>query len=59
MSSTLFSIYLNDLAVEINNLNAGVDTADSSVSTQYADDIDHVVPSENKLKIMLKTLADW
>ena len=31
MSTTLFSIYVNDLATEINNLQAGVDIIDLNI----------------------------
>ena len=40
MSPTLFSIYVNDLATEINNLQAGVDINDLNIGIlSYADDI--------------------
>jgi hypothetical protein len=60
LSPTLFSIYLNDLAREINDLNAGVDVNGTCISILlYADDIVLLAPSEDKLQSMLNTLTLW
>ena len=58
--STLFSVFLNDLATEIKKLNVGVDTSDGTVSILlYADDIALIAPSEKNLQKMLDTLSAW
>ena len=60
LSPTLFSVFLNDLATEIKNLNAGVDTSDGTVGILlYADDIALIAPSEKNLQKMLDTLFAW
>jgi hypothetical protein len=60
LSPTLFSIYMNDLAREINGLNAGIEVNGKCVGILlYADDIALVAPSEFKLQQMLNTLSLW
>ena len=57
MSTTLFSIYVNDLAPEINNLQAGIDINDLNIGiVLYADDIVLISDTENGLQSMLEKL---
>ena len=61
ISPTLFSIYINALAVELNNLNCGVslqETLNISVLL-YADDIAILAETEAGMQTMLNTLDDW
>ena len=51
LSPTLFSLYLNELAIEIKELNAGIYVNSQNVGILlYADDIVLVAPSEVKLQ---------
>ncbi len=61
LSTTLFSIFLNDLAVEIKNLNVGIDiTPETQVSLlMYADDIVLLAENPDNLQKMLDNLHDW
>ena len=60
MSPTLFSIYVNDLANEINNMHCGVDIDGLNVSIQlHADDIVLLSNSEINLQSMLDKLNHW
>ena len=61
ISPTLFSIYVNDLAQEIENLNCGVSLVKSlHVSVLfYADDIAILSETEDSMQIMLDKLNDW
>ena len=60
LSPTLFSIYINDLAEEINVLDIGVNMGDFKVSNLlYADDVVIVANNENDLQTMLNTLHSW
>ena len=60
LSPTLFSVFLNDLATVINDLNAGVNTPNAgNVSILYADDIVLIAPSEENLQTMLNALSAW
>ena len=60
LSPTLFSIYINDLAGEINDLRCGVETGDFMVSLlMYADDIVLLAPDEHQLQLMLSKLNAW
>ena len=60
LSPTLFSIYLNDLATEIKDLNVGVPVADMCISLLlYADDIVLFAPDEEKLQSMLNVVDKW
>ena len=61
ISPTLFSIYVNDLAVELDNLNCGVslqETLNISVLL-YADDIAILSETEAGMQTMLNKLDDW
>ena len=50
LSPTLFSMFLNDLATGIKELNLGVDVDGCNVSILlYADDIVLIAPNENNL----------
>ena len=60
LSPTLFSVYLNDLAVEINELHIGIPVGDRMISALlYADDIVIVADSEDKLQTAITVLAHW
>ncbi|XP_060587764.1 uncharacterized protein LOC132743245 [Ruditapes philippinarum] len=60
LSPTLFSVFVNDLVTEINNLDLGVKIDDTSVSMLlYADDIVLIAKSEADLQIMLNQMHDW
>ena len=61
ISPTLFSIYVNDLAVELNSLNCGVslhETLNISILL-YADDIAILSETEAGMQTMLNKLDDW
>ena len=50
LSPTLFSMFINDLAVDMKNLNCGVDAGGLNVSILlYADEIILIAPNENCL----------
>jgi hypothetical protein len=60
LSPTLFSIFANDLAEEIKDLDLGVPMDDIKISLlMYADDIVLISDSEEKLQTMLNTIHDW
>ncbi|XP_071136614.1 uncharacterized protein [Mytilus edulis] len=61
LSPTLFSVYVNDLADEINSLNLGIPiNADSMISILlYADDIVLLAPDEESLQQMLNIVHIW
>ena len=60
MSPILFSMFLNDLATGVKNLNCGVDINGSDVSILlYADDIVLIAPTEQKLQKMLHFISNW
>ena len=60
ISPTLFSIYINDLAQEINDLNCGIMIDDIMVSTLlYADDIIFIAPNPESLQVMFDKLGTW
>ena len=60
LSPTLFSIYVNDLANDINDMLCGVDINGSNVAILlYADDIVLLSDSEASLLTMLNKLNDW
>ena len=60
LSPTLFSIFINDLSAEINNLNKGIEFGNEKLSIlMYADDIVLLASSEEDLQIMLNTLNSW
>ena len=61
LSSTLFSVFINDLAQEINSLNVGINITDEIMVSLllYADDIVLIAESEEKLQKMLKCMHKW
>ena len=60
LSPALFSIYVNNLADEFNELGHGVDCGDRNVSLlMYADDLVLIAPSAAKLQLMLDHLHTW
>lgn len=60
MSPTLFSTYINDLALHIKASNLGVKVDDEIVGILlYADDVVLLAEQENDLQIMLNIVADW
>ena len=60
ISPLLFSMYLNDLATGIKDLNCGVDINSLNVSILlYADDIVLIAPSEEALQKMLDFVGAW
>ena len=55
---TLFYVYMNDLAQEINGLNCGINVGDIMVSTHlYADNTILIAPSDENLQQMFDTLT--
>lgn len=60
ISPLLFSMYLNDLATGVKELNCGIDINDFNLSILlYADDIVLMAPDENSLQKMLKFIETW
>ena len=60
MSPILFSMFLNDLATGIIDLNCGVSINESNISILlYADDIVLVAPTEADLQKMLDFVSKW
>ena len=60
VSPTLFSIFINDLVKEVNDLNLGFDINGSQISLIiYADDIVMFAKSEDKLQQMLNVIHSW
>ena len=61
ISSTLFSIYVNDLAVELDSLNCGVSLQEAlNISVLlYADDIAILSETEAGMQTMLNKLDNW
>ena len=60
MSPVLFSMFLNDLATGIKDLNCGVQISDNNLSILlYADDIVFIAPSESALQTMLTFVSEW
>jgi len=60
LSPTLFSLFLNDLAVNIKNLNGGISIGNIKVSILlYADDLVLVSENEEELQNMLNILYKW
>ena len=59
LSPTLFSIYVNDLANEINDMQCGIDIDGLNIAIMlYADDIVLLSNSEAGLQSMLNKLND-
>ena len=60
LSPTLFSIYINDLANEIDALHCGIDIDGVMLSSLfYADDVALIAPDEQSLQRMLDCVASW
>jgi hypothetical protein len=60
LSPTLFSIFINDLAMDINALQCGVSIDDTVISLLlYADDIALIAPDERSLQLMLDCVNNW
>ena len=60
MSTILFSLYINDLAICIKSLGKGIDIDNEKVCILlYADDIVLMADNENDLQTMLSTLNSW
>ena len=60
LSPSLFSLYLNDLALEIKDLNDGILIGSMCLSILlYADDICLMAPTPEKLQKMLDVVAKW
>lgn len=60
ISPILFSMYLNDLATGIKNLNCGIDINGFNLAILlYADDIVLITPDEQSLQAMISFVADW
>ena len=60
LSPTLFSLFLNDLAKEIKDLDAGIMVAGMCLSILlYADDIVLMAPTPEKLQLMLDLVGKW
>ena len=60
LSTILFNIFLNDIAVMLKSLHKGVTIGNENVCILlYADDIVLIAENENDLQTMLTTLNDW
>jgi len=60
LSPLMFNLFINDIAMEINNLGVGVKFGDELLSIMlYADDICLLAESEQDLQRMLDVLSDW
>ncbi|MCG8045103.1 MAG: reverse transcriptase family protein, partial [Candidatus Thiodiazotropha endolucinida] len=60
LSPTLFAIYINDLADDINELNCGIDVGDTHISSfLYADDIVLLAECAEDMQRMLNILHLW
>ena len=60
ISPTMFSIFINDLAAEINSLDLGIQVDNKKVCILlYAGDIALIASSENDLQRMLDILWGW
>ncbi|VDI71128.1 Hypothetical predicted protein [Mytilus galloprovincialis] len=61
ISPSLFSVYVNDLVDEINNLNLGIPINESCILSVllYADDIVLLAPDEESLQMMLNVVNNW
>ena len=59
LSPTLFSMFINDLAVGVKELNYGIDIGDVGISLSlYADDIVILAPSEEWLQTQLNVFIE-
>ena len=60
LSTTLTSVFLNSLLIEIKKQNVGIDLGDFIMSVlAYADDIAVVTENEHDMQILLNTISDW
>ena len=60
LSPALFSIYINDLILEINNLGIGIQCDSKMISTLvYADDIILLAEKELDLQKLLDVVQTW
>lgn len=60
LSPALFSVYINSLACELNDLQLGVDCDGRNVSLlMYADDVVLIAPSSDHLQSMLDRVSSW
>ncbi len=60
LSTTLFACFINDLAVQINELNAGIPIDDKKLNILlYADDIVLVSPDHASAQLQLNVLSEW
>ena len=60
LSLALFSIYIHDLAAEINTLHCGINFDNNEVNMLlYADDVVLIYDSADDLQNMLNTLGGW
>ncbi len=60
LSTTLFSIFINDLVLEIKDLSLGIPVHNMLISILfYADDIVLLTETEPKLQTMLNKLNEW
>ena len=59
-SPTLFSIFIDDLVREINNLNLGIDIGSRRISILlYADNIAMLANNETDKQVLLNQLHNW
>ena len=60
LSTTLFSIFINDLALDVKNTNIRIPVDSGKVSILlYADDIVLLAENEHDLQILLDTIFSW
>lgn len=60
LSPTLFALFINDLAQELNDLNSGVKIAETHICCLlYADDIMLISETENGMQQMLNHVSEW
>jgi hypothetical protein len=60
LSPSLFNVYINDLATELNSLNLGVRVGDNFLNILlYADDIVIIADNESNLQKMLDVVYKW
>ena len=60
LSPLLFSVFINDLAQEVNNINAGVYMVEEQCSLlMYADDIVFMSPDVGKAQQQVTVLHEW
>ncbi|KAK3102881.1 hypothetical protein FSP39_014619 [Pinctada imbricata] len=60
LSPTIFSLFINDLAIQIKALNKGVPVGDLNISILlYADDIALITQNEKDMQDLLNTVESW